>query len=1820
MINNTSHALAEVLAEILVRGSGLRRISLPSSLSPDFVSNLVSHANFLRSSNDYAFHVSRFVDDADAITPESAAEFRSREDGAPAEALLANLDGASRDLATLEPFLCVNPQSIPRGIADNEYGELSLDDLAAGIAKKFYGELEADDAEETAQYILCYLGEAYRSYGNADISWKAAWWQHIKLFLNSLREYIDQDDSSSPSQPHKAMFAAAGLPHPDDEKASEYLAAGKSASSYARQVLMKWQSGEDATISAMNMARIAIESDSARSNYALRDLPWARDFDAKIASLEHPILALSYMPCASDWAEAREAEFFGEPRDIPDWKIFIQTDAGDYSVAPVIEELDPAPYILRTKPLVGLRDQPEAELGDFFLYCDRPLDEVRASELAISTSLKAIRVEVMGCFEGPNLEGSGAFIKIRLSTSVNLKNPSWKSKPITLDIEPDFRGSNVPSMPDRVSLRVLLVAPNFPTLIPLAGKVGKQEMQNLLPLPDRRFLISEHGDVSLKDDARDAEIEINDKLSLRRIYAVGESDHITVNGQEMTMTPIGENGPDVYFCEQIPPAERWKFIFDGCSLEILRKEQNDLPLSPIVAAAEGKPPGTHEDENVERELLTDIRGVLEKHWLPRFYKVGCEGAFPLMVIPSAYKGGELPVVDERAGVYKLGGDELLLDIPSDLSVANGLERFWAALHSLGLDNVAAGFTGITSHWPSRLSLLNVQKSAVEEYLNAYISLVHEAQQRPHLVWLLFPFSAALFDYDKGKTKGFLLSPLHPLRFAWCWSVQYAASELAEVLEDAASLLRFIDGGDLPMFGPLPGSFVDSLLASCPLDSGLEDLYVGWSYLADLKDLNSNEAQTHELAKLLGFGTPSGLDRGGVAAAIHDYLRVFPYLSEMRIGLHAERGRTRSSELDKAVVGELGSLLKGRIGQLPGGVTIYDSKNRGGPAPHKAEVLGKIRSVVDAFERDSEGRRASFPFEWRVASEEFVDIRFLEDPLVDIHYEKNDQNLECSGFLSSLPLRRGQLWEEEVHGKGHRAKTSPSIGEGQVTELNGYAEALRLFEGWGDQRPVITSEVKRSQQVRGSSYQWLVAGSENLNPRILAKSLTQMGSDGKVLWEWRPPYLPRRWKDAQIKLSTANPYTVVASLSKDFRSTVENELALSLGPDSGSCLGGLFEELGIRGVGIASLLAMGHSQSRGAVGFYLGFKIAGIWEEEAGPDELRMALPLDAVNPILEQLAQNTDGDDLKKADLLLISIARHAGEEIALTFCPVEIKNHAANTEPHVFPRGDGVKDALEQLRNSERVIGSVVELLKTRPRPALVNTTMAAVLETGAMLSKGFQLIEQAKLFSDAVTAVAKGECAYVQGPSVLLWFERFGQSKVGQPYKIFGRVPGGERVQLFVNPERLDLLGGELPAPVYDLIKNLSDREALFSDGPKVPAVEPEKQVTAKLQQAESKEVPIDNPREVSPVQPEKHPQQDSDETAPRLNRIDRQVLEARYELVIDTLDQYKVNVLKPTGGEHILEGPAAVVYRVTPASGVLPEKINSKLDGLKLALGLQRDQHIRIDIDSGYVEITVPKPDEDRSFVSTQQLWAMWTRPETELEVPLGIDQRGEIVRLNFSSSQSPHLLIGGTTGSGKSEALNTILWGMLKKYSEEELRLLLIDPKGTELQEFEDLPWVEGDLGVDAVDALEILDRAVREMEARYVKFAGAKVKNIADYIKKVGPMPWWVIVLDEYADLTIEPEDKRSVEQRVKKLSAKARAAGIHLIIATQKPTVDVIDTVLKSNLPASLALRVKSSRESMVIMEETGAETLTGKGDAFLRADNKLTRLQCALHQGDSSV
>lgn len=348
-----------------------------------------------------------------------------------------------------------------------------------------------------------------------------------------------------------------------------------------------------------------------------------------------------------------------------------------------------------------------------------------------------------------------------------------------------------------------------------------------------------------------------------------------------------------------------------------------------------------------------------------------------------------------------------------------------------------------------------------------------------------------------------------------------------------------------------------------------------------------------------------------------------------------------------------------------------------------------------------------------------------------------------------------------------------------------------------------------------------------------------------------------------------------------------------------------------------------------------------------------------------------------------------------------------------------------------------------------------------------------------------------------------------------------------------------------------------------------------------------------------------------------LDRSELREMYQTILDCFAEQGVDV-DPAPASEIpyIEGPASILFKFSPRGSTDPKKLKDKSQILKLKLKLEQDQEIMFSIDKGYVNIDVPKLPHQRYFVQAQDMWSHWSRPQNSLAAPLGEDRFGNIIDVDFSNSLSPHLLIGGTTGSGKSEALNVLLYGLVNFYSAKELRLLLVDPKGTELLGFSNAPHLEGVISWDDTDALALLKMAVVEMQSRYEKLRESGTRSIAEYnlkVSEIDRLPWWLVVLDEYADLTSDPSMKKEIEGELKRLAQKARAAGIHVIIATQKPSAEVISTNLRANLPAQLALRVKSSTESRVIMDDSGAEMLNGKGDSYLKAGGSMTRVQCGL-------
>lgn len=232
----------------------------------------------------------------------------------------------------------------------------------------------------------------------------------------------------------------------------------------------------------------------------------------------------------------------------------------------------------------------------------------------------------------------------------------------------------------------------------------------------------------------------------------------------------------------------------------------------------------------------------------------------------------------------------------------------------------------------------------------------------------------------------------------------------------------------------------------------------------------------------------------------------------------------------------------------------------------------------------------------------------------------------------------------------------------------------------------------------------------------------------------------------------------------------------------------------------------------------------------------------------------------------------------------------------------------------------------------------------------------------------------------------------------------------------------------------------------------------------------------------------------------------------------------------------------------------------------------------------------------------------RPES-LPLFLGVDTWGAPVWGDLA--QMPHLLVAGTTGSGKSVALNCFLISLIKNKTPDELKLLIVDPKRVEFVQYRDSGFLLQNPITEEHDALAALDCLVEEMERRYCLLESESCRNIAELHQKGVNLPFIVCVVDEFADLVLTAG--RAAEKKIQSLAQKARACGIHLIIATQRPSVDVITGVIKANFPARIAYKVSSGFDSKTILDQTGAENLTGRGDSFyLEAGKELKRVHCA--------
>lgn len=317
-------------------------------------------------------------------------------------------------------------------------------------------------------------------------------------------------------------------------------------------------------------------------------------------------------------------------------------------------------------------------------------------------------------------------------------------------------------------------------------------------------------------------------------------------------------------------------------------------------------------------------------------------------------------------------------------------------------------------------------------------------------------------------------------------------------------------------------------------------------------------------------------------------------------------------------------------------------------------------------------------------------------------------------------------------------------------------------------------------------------------------------------------------------------------------------------------------------------------------------------------------------------------------------------------------------------------------------------------------------------------------------------------------------------------------------------------------------------------------------------------------------------------------------------DTMDSFGVDV----SVKSATLGPSITQYEIQPATGVKVSKIVNLADDLALALAA-KDIRIEAPI-PGKSLIGIEVPNTQIATVGYRDvLQHSPQHPGKPLVIPLGKDVNGHVQTMDLS--KMPHLLIAGATGSGKSVMINVIITSILMTAKPDEVRMMLIDPKKVELSVYNGVPHLLTPVVTEAKLAPSALNKVLKEMEHRYERFAAAGVRNMGEYNQKVAQaadpamtkMPYIVVIVDELSDLMMVAGNE--VETAIVRLAQMARAAGIHIIIATQRPSVDVITGLIKANIPSRIAFAVSSGVDSRTILDANGAEKLLGRGDMLYK-------------------
>lgn len=1802
--------LGRALARLARCIGGQLILELPDDLDPAFVDDVLRGANEeVIATPPFALFARGQREDAAGIEPQ--VDFRSLamyRQGSRLALAFASDNRAWSTYSSVYPLLLSN--GFPSGdTASGGTGVAGLAEFSAYLAEVLVEQhgslgLTIQDFTVATGNVLEFLANAYEAAGNGQSSFAADWWLHVRQWIASLEHGASTGGTLSGVA---RLYGCAGLPVPSKGSKLELT-----AKKYVRILRDRWSSSQAI---AAEINRLSSIPQAASAAEALGRIDWDEAF-SKTSLRTESIVALiagettsALVDRITGWGSLGETDF---EQNFVDAKGKLR----------VLREGNDLPFPWKNAPAVLIADEPECQGEELFLAGVELVvpGEIRGSEPDSDSDIEVLSpfIEIRGArgcsvafqMESEWLLADGLHLvgTLRLAPAKKSRNLAW--------IEAVVSGPAARYLVDRCDVSFLVLRADEAAL--WARPRGGTKKGSL-----RGPAVWRAG------DSEAPSIEVPEPGAYELAVAWGKSTGIKIGsllarmaGFDSHWVGMEERGAKA-MAEVTDPMD---VTSDGCTVfQIDISSSEDRPLSPLVASASGLAPDT------SRLLTEGTFGYIEARLCDCLAAVTAEDFLGCAFATSTRYKQDLDLLANgmlcTPDLLHRTGNELSPGFPSTQLASHGayaaLREAYQALRlpaAIAKIEAAEGVSGLTV---SRIRLDSIPRESINRLLAAYRALLAASLDMPaaDAFWARNPFTVAIYPEGAGyrSAEAVLLSPLHPIRLAWTWSLHVGLREAYDDGAKPAESLPLVDGTHFPSFVSFKDQFDrSSAFIAVQVDSRPADVYAGWH--ASVSIVNNQPSIPRWIAgREFPVDGLSALSSASVSAAIDDFLRVSPHVQTLHLELVTAHVSRRSSAMDDGVIAKIGELAVESLG-LDGvaGVRVTDSDARLGPTP----TFSSISDALDVARPGFNAEWVSVP--WNKPSSSH--LTFLEGNAALLAIEPSVS--PGDGWLPNLPLRRTPSRSRE----GNFTAVQYTLGP-QPEDAPEFAKILEAYEVQASM-PHAIKMIPNPAGVAGRPG-WLVAGDFGVDPRGISRAARDQANNNYILWDWRPA---TTIKPGRGPSSRAQPYFILASVPPALNNALQERLQQLSGKMSAEEIEVrtrlLISTLAERAIGLNTLLSIGHHQATGALGFFFALQSIGTWLATAPEGEVRMVVPVDAVDAFLRASNKGAGDGSRKRADLLVVRAFLSDVYAPRAVLVPVEIKHYGLgdNGKDAKFPMaGDQrLNEHAEQLLNYQEQIQGFCEAYRDAigSHASLLGQRLAAVFDAAIQLGPG-HCVNASRLLA----SVASGGANIELGKGILLWYQA-GATAIDGSKASWDEVPGVYlRNDVRVDPSAFDgCFWGSEDGRAHEVVREAledASRQTVHGGEPgasgtrgvslerSVPGVDAGMENPINTGLSPSILVPDEAHGEQETVTKTDTPevqQPSASRAAVVRKKLSLQSLEKRYTALLAALGEFNVKVERPRGETPYREGPAFIEFAVFPSYGVSVSRIESQLQNLKLRLKLSSEAEIGCSTHRGNVILTVPKDDEERYFVEAEDLWARWERPSSGFKIPVGEDASGNIVELDFANSNSPHLLIAGVTGSGKSEALLTILHGAARFYSPEELRFMLVDPKQTELTTLAGLPHTEGEIGVFGEDAIAMLEQAVEEMERRYQVFrqAGQNIRNISEYQAASGEMARWLIVLDEYADLTSNDNERKKIEKCLQRLSQKARAAGIHVIVSTQKPVVQVVGTVIKGNLPGKIALRVNTAAESRVILDESGAEKLVGKGDALVRCGNVPVRIQFA--------